>query len=415
VNENIIFGADEYAPHRSAGRHLLAHELAHVARHGADQRAVRCKKLEDASPAEQQALSMPSSSVNISKERLKEYFEKVGGDRWGSYKSAPSGVKVELSGIDAAMLVPMTSIAMHMRDDMSYSSTVTGQTRPIFGPGMTLNVFLALAAHGLADGVYRFSWVGDGKTGTIYIETFGARPAEQNKVTDSSGTLTVGSLTFEHSGGWADARLDALTQALKLIPEPALKAVDGMKFKLDSGAAPKGEDGHYEEDKHRVVIYTSAFRADDLRRAGVFTWAVYAIAHEIGHAIDLAPLRAAWKAYGTSGSGADLKKATSESGSRWEESGGKWEIAERIKQKDVDFRKAAVKDGVDVTTTKVTTEEGATTDLTHLKGGVTEYSNTNWTELYAESFALYTTDPATLKLVRPNIYAFMEKRFPRKP
>jgi hypothetical protein len=70
---------------------------------------------------------------------------------------------------------------------------------------------------------------------------------------------------------------------------------------------------------------------------------VYAIAHEIGHAIDLAPLRAAWKAYEAGGGAANLKKA------------------------------AAVKDGVGVTTTKVTTEEGATTDLEHLKGGVTAY------------------------------------------
>jgi hypothetical protein len=40
----------------------------------------------------------------------------------------------------------------------------------------------------------------------------------------------------------------------------------------------------------------------------------------------------------------------------------------------------------------------------HLKSGISNYSNKNWSELYAESFALYTTDPATLKLLRPNPY-----------
>jgi hypothetical protein len=356
---------------------------------------------------------MPSSPINISAERLKEYFEKVNG-KWGSYKPAPSGVKVELSGIDAAMSVPMTSIAMHMRDDMSYASMVTGETRPIFGPGISVNVFLALAAHGLSDSVFRFSWVGDAKSGTIYIESFSGGPSDENTLTDSSGTLTIGSLTFEYMGSWSAQRLPALKKALTLIPESTLTAVDGMKFKLDTGTAPTGEDGHYDEKDHRVVIFTSAFRPNDLRRTGESTWAVYAIAHEIGHAIDLAPLRKAWKAYEGGGGAANLKKAASLSGAKWEDSGGTWEIAEGIKEKDGEFRKAAVKDGLGVTKTSVTEEGGAKTELTHLKGGVTEYSNTNWTELYGESFALYITDPATLKLVRPNIYAYFVKKFPRK-
>jgi hypothetical protein len=55
-----------------------------------------------------------------------------------------------------------------------------------------------------------------------------------------------------------------------------------------------------------------------------------------------------------------------------------------------------------------------TSELTHLKGGVTEYGNTDWSELYAECFALYTTDPATLKLIRPNVYAYFAAKFPRQ-
>jgi hypothetical protein len=47
--------------------------------------------------------------------------------------------------------------------------------------------------------------------------------------------------------------------------------------------------------------------------------------------------------------------------------------------------------------------------------GISDYGNTNWTELYAESFALYTTDPSTLQLLRPNIYAYFVAKLPRQP
>jgi hypothetical protein len=277
-----------------------------------------------------------------------------------------------------------------------------------------VSVFLALAAHGLSDGVFRFSWVGDDKTGTIFIETSPGGPKEENTLTDSSGTITIGTLTFEYSGSWNDKRLPALTKALALVPENALATVDGMKFKLDSGTPPSGEDGHYDDETHTVEIFTSAFRPDDVRRAGESSWAVYAIAHEIGHAVDLAPLRKAWKAYQGGGGAANLKKASSLSGAKWADTGGTWERNERIDKTDNEFRKAAVKDGVGVARTKITDDSGATTELAHLKGGVTEYANTDWTELYGESFALYTTDPATLKLIRPNLFAYFAAKFPRK-
>lgn len=413
VGQDVVFNESEFSPGTREGRALLAHELTHVAQTGGAARGVRRKTLADAPAKQRSALSIPSSPVNIPPEKLKEYFEKVNG-KWGAYKSAPSGVTVELSGIDPANLVPMTSIAMHLRDDMSYPSMITGETKAIFGPGMTVNVFLALAVHGLADGVFRFSWVGDAKTGTIYIESFAAGPKDENAPTESNGSISVGSLKFEHTGGWSTTQLAALTKALALIPEKGLAVVDGMKFKLDTGTSPDGEDGHYDDEKHTVVIFSSAFRTDDVRRSGDSSWPVHAIAHEIGHAIDRAPLVKAWKAYQGGGGEAKLKQAAAASGAKWKDVKGTWEVDERITAKDGEFRTAAVKDGVGVTTSKVTDANGATTDVTHLKGGATEYANTDWSELYADCFALYTTDPATLKLIRPNIHAYFLAKFPRK-
>jgi hypothetical protein len=168
---------------------------------------------------------------------------------------------------------------------------------------------------------------------------------------DNNGTITIGSLTFEHTGSWSADRLAALNKALALIPQDALKIVDGMKFRIDAGTSPNGEDGHYEEEKRTVVIFSSAFRANDLKRTGESRWAVYAITHEIGHAIDLANLGKAWADYQSSGKESKLKDAVSPSGSKWEkDGGGVGQMEERINNKDGEFRKAAIKDGSDVTT-----------------------------------------------------------------
>ena len=36
-----------------------------------------------------------------------------------------------------------------------------------------------------------------------------------------------------------------------------------------------------------------------------------------------------------------------------------------------------------------------------------------WAENHAESFAVYVTDPELLRGLRPNVYAYFEKRYPR--
>ena len=41
---------------------------------------------------------------------------------------------------------------------------------------------------------------------------------------------------------------------------------------------------------------------------------------------------------------------------------------------------------------------------------ITEYSNKEWQEYYAESFSLYISDPGTLERLRPNVFAFFNKK-----
>lgn len=413
----ILFGRGQYSPSSAAGRALIGHELVHAGQQAAGiGRGVQRKTLSDAKESERKKLELPSTGASIPDETLKEYFEQLKGGGYGSSRPAPKGVAVELSGIAEAFKTPMTSVAMHMNAQITYNSTVTGDVKPLFGPGQTITLHLALQKYGLTDASYRFAWTGSETSGVIYIEALGAGPkAENTPALDSStNMLTVGSLTFTTEGAWTPERLGHLRTAIGLFPVEALKPVDKLKFKVDSGSGSSGEEGSYDDEHHVVTLYASLFDISDVR-FGASPKPVQEIAHEIAHAIDRAPLRAAWQKYQTSGKAGDLTGAVSPSGSKWvKDASDVWQIEERMGATDGSFRSAAAKDGVAKTTSKVKDAAGAEQTLTHLKGGVSDYSNTNWTELYAESLALYTTDPGTLKLIRPNIYAYFAGKFPRQ-
>lgn len=461
VGDDVAFAPGQYAPGTSRGDALITHELAHVAqaqRSGvwpaggvsepgqaaeveADRAAtsvmanrpayvmarpaarVMAKRWVDAPASELTALSVPSTKFNISDKALAEYFKVMESGNFSTTLPAPQGVKVELHGIDSGHLTPMTSIAMHMARQ-TYASPATGNQTPLFGPGTTVMAHLALAKYNVADGDYRFTWTGSSSSGTLYIELVTGSPAAQNTPTATApasgeqpeapveagkeapaGTkITVGSLSFKLTNTWAAARFGHLRQALSLIPESALKEVDGLEFEVNSGGGNTGEDGHYLEEEHRVVIFDSAWDKTAARYGGV-EWPVFAIVHEIGHAVDRAPLRKAWDTYaassGTKKDEEKLTRARSASGLRYVKVGKDFEQQLPLKGTDGDFRTAAAKDGVKL-------PKGAS----NLTGGPTEYSNNDWEDVYAESFALYITDPELLKRIRPRLYEYFSKRYP---
>jgi hypothetical protein len=76
----------------------------------------------------------------------------------------------------------------------------------------------------------------------------------------------------------------------------------------------------------------------------------------------------------------------------------------KLLAREADFRKAAEKDGVVPKTKKGTT----------LKRGITEQGRENYNQLFAESFMLYVNDPDLFKLIRPHLYEYFAKHFPRK-
>ena len=160
-------------------------------------------------------------------------------------------------------------------------------------------------------------------------------------------------------------------------------------------------------DSDTVTIHDNAFVESNVR-AGEMPAAVHSIMHEIGHALDLRPLQAAWNsasAAGTARGWAALPASQSLSGSRWQPRPGPNNEFERGGEKtaiaETRFRQAATADGFKVGTSA------------SISGGVTAYGNTNWEEAFAEAFALYSTNPVLLKSIRPKTYEYFIKRYPR--
>lgn len=355
--------------------------------------------LKSAPVSAREKLTFASSPIKIEASTIDQYFDKSNG-KWSTTKGRKSDVTLELNGIDEAYSTPMRSLAMELSDSL-YTSPTDGKLKRIFGQNKIVSVHLALKKHGLADGTYRFAWTSDTKKQTLYISGPTTEAKALSTVKDARGKLSAAGSTFKYSG-WGKDEKKALLRAIALTPPKVLKRIDGATFKLKSGASSTiGEDGEYNEDTHTITVFTSAFKADNRRRAGNDTHAVWTIVHEMGHAADLTALRQAW----ATNNKRKRLKPRAESGSQWSVKAKVWTIKDRPlndkkKKADTAFIKAAIADGIDIA-------KGATT----LKQGLTEYSNTNWLELYAETYALFVTDPNTLELLRPKIYTYFKKKF----
>ncbi|HUQ03464.1 MAG TPA: hypothetical protein VM261_13275, partial [Kofleriaceae bacterium] len=113
------------------------------------------------------------------------------------------------------------------------------------------------------------------------------------------------------TSGYARDEMEALCHAVALVPESALATIDGVTFKRASAHATNpAVRGEYDEAAHTVTLFDRAFTISvkidtstkevpmgDLGARNVAAdgtrsdESVRLIAHEIGHAIDYAPMR----------------------------------------------------------------------------------------------------------------------------
>ena len=312
------------------------------------------------------------------------------------------------------------------------SRTMTPPPLPI---DHTISLALDLGAVGGDYGLYRFTHFTQHAprqpaTKRMLVERLGALGMEglaPSARADAGKRLAAHKFTF--TGQWKDAERDVVRRAITLLPDAQLSPLDGLAF-ARAPDDPKTKDaGNYGADKHVLTLFDRALAASAVRfgapGGGVVGGDVYDVAHEIGHALDyrayrqgnaavpvaLAALRARFGQYESppdsmNFSGfpkseqaefnkllAAFNKAQDAADKPKTESGHvlkQGTLVEDPKAK-TDFRTAVVKDGA----------------------RATDYSDTAWEEAFAEAYALYVTEPVTLRRLRPAAHAFFVKRFPR--
>jgi hypothetical protein len=230
---------------------------------------------------------------------------------------------------------------------------------------------------------------------------------------------------FHLTPGWTEREQRALYAVLGRIPEHWLSQIEGLTFKRDS-IHPGNLAGEYRSDTHTITMYDTAFPAFDVR-FGAANRTIAAIAHELGHAFDAFALRQAAERYQTSlakfAQGLDgykqasnskpsriapaaeklleaqritairnMEAARSLSGYRWYRTPVKFDVVEAEDAGANGFRRVAGLDG---------------------SIPITKYAEKSWSEYFAECFSLYVIDAELLESLRPNIYAYFAKQFPR--
>lgn len=462
----IYFDQGRYAPQEPVGQRLLAHELAHVVQQqqGAPSMIRRVPNaLSDAVPeAERQRIRVittvvdPASMAGLFSTETATTTVNPPSAATLTYDAAiPEALQRGLRNV-AGTLIP---------DPLHLNAAIV--------------LDLDLTAHGGGHNAYRFTYVehqpaerGGTPTQEILIEDLGEVGSQQlDTAQQAAQQQRFQQHNFHRGSGWSDDQYNMLLLAIAMIPDSMLTPVDGLTFNRDT-AHPNDADtgGDYDPDTHTITMYDLIF-GTYLTRFGMGQAApagggegaqgegqpsaaeaapaegssgsqppaamptlsndtVRSIVHEIGHAIDLLPLRQAWTNYeqaaelletafaqyqeedgsyrfpnseqanwnrlsaALAAAEASLTAARSESGHRYEENaeGGYDPVEGPAGADDIAFRDAALQDG---------------------QTRLTAYADEEWQEYYAESFSMYITDPDTLLRLRPNVSAYFTREHPR--
>jgi hypothetical protein len=410
VGDHIAFAAGRYAPWTPAGLRLLTHELAHVAQQAAAS-GVGGTRLLQRQPtslggypeAERRTIrqsTVPATMVTPA--FLLQLFGTAAQTGGVTTTHRFGGQTIFGSAIPAAL----------HRGLQSTGAFLAGSTN-VLPLGSTVTLVLDLTRFSGPVARYRFSHFTHAEPRSpaapvLLIEHLGAAPAAIASRPVPAGPFTVGSHSFTARGGWSAAQFGGLVAVLGRLPAAVLSEAAGTAFNL-SGTGTADEAGRYVAERDEIVIHTNAFPVSPSTFGGADA-GMRAITHEVGHLLDLRRLERAWRSFNAGGQTAQgrrgLEAARSLSGTRWRLPAGanaSWEQVDvRTMVQRIDFREAAGRDGI--------RPSRALTDP--LTGAPTQYGDTDWQELFAESFSLYVNDPELLALIRPNLSRWFSREFP---
>jgi hypothetical protein len=421
VGRNIVFGAGQFAPRSHSGRELLHHELMHVVQQRSALPGGALAIADIHSPLERQAdLVAPSYILQRQpKPQPKEepklptslsQYPEVERKKIRLFQELVSNIEApvnDIFGPDAAVyptdpdtqIVFGDNIASKDRKQLeSLANYLVGNAPKKLGLDETVTVPIAPLKQ-----VVRFTYFEHGKSKkVILMEALGPKQAPGTK--EGEAKFKAKKCTF--SSGWDSTKKELVYQALALTPDSAVP--EGLKFALEGEDtkkakrtnAPSTEAGIYDPDKNTITVFDAAFKGAPENQ-------IFELIHEIGHGADFGPVREAKAVYDasqkTTADEAKVKQARALSG-------GDLDAGDF----STEFRQAAKKDGLSPDTSKPPRQTRAQTEAT-LKGSPTDYGDTNWKELFSESFSIYVTDPGLLQAIRPNIYDYFVKKFPAAP
>ncbi len=472
VGTDIAFAPQAYDPQSSRGHALLSHELAHVVQYGLGlvpasriqrQPAPPPASFIDELPESERKRILARGDVSYTSPDLQGLF--AAGVTMGT--ALPKSTSIDLRGVDSKLTSGLTNVATDLVNVGNLPANST----------LVLKISVTQGS-----GTFRFTHSKQlkAKTAQVVVENVGKPAPAAAAAPATAGTTSAkapaqpdtkapagagqkqpdpaapdpydekvkkGAFTVKDFAG---TDLGALKSALAKIPDAHLSKVSGLTIRrvatpaadVQASESEKTKTkltGLYREGPHSVTIYDAAFSdtgsmfGDDKSGDTISAPARW-IAHEIGHAIDFAPKRAAAKelaakkeetvsakaavaeaakelkaagkastkatpnpVYDAAKAGvASAKKELSAAQSAESDAATAATSAKKLSGEDKGYQAAAAKDGHGLA-----------------KSGVSAYARTDWGEHFAEAYSYYISSPALLKQIRPSTFDYFTNNFPK--
>ena len=433
TGNDIFFNQNEFNTDTHEGKHLLAHELAHVLQQkqgGASRKIQRQALPTDLSAypeAERRRIQISWTAISGGAAGtlppLNDLFGTTPATAGGLAvtRNAPRGALVFSSNVPASPSTPATApppgsastiYGFDVRHGLSnLAHFLEDPARNIMTLNSTITLTLNLTPFGGSQANYRFSCF-EHNTSThaapqmqviTLIEQLGASstlPIVANPTNAApSGAFSAGSQSFTLTANWTLQQKAILDQALALVPPNGMSQLSGATF--DIGSRSTSEEGHYNEETHTITIRTTAFndRINAYQGGGD---AVRIILHEIAHAIDRRSVRLAWATYDAGGQTSAGRRALERTKSL---SGSSYVF-------DATQNAHVLSEGAATTAFRTAVIADRTLSGATLLGGITTYSITNWEENFGEAFGMYMAERTLFQQLRPATYRYFATNYP---
>jgi hypothetical protein len=471
AGNDIYFDEGQYNPATTEGKFLLAHELTHTLQQDNAENIQR-KELGDIAASNRTRLRISRLPPDQSKidHWAQEYFGTGAVASMESEMKSDFGVSITgdrlkkgLRNIGLELKSSSHSITIPASDDEPEHMINTDPAKWELPDNSILDIAIDLRNYGLENAIYRFTSYQEGKEQKLLIErthVISAPAATVAVPAPAAGTftgmVTIKNVTVNIDSSFSQDKAKTIASAVELLPDPIRLKIDGVTFVqvASSGLGPAGQSGEYKEDEDKVRIWGDLFNSA-ARRVGESGHEIYAVVHELMHAIDLRPMfmpqikrdeamrkkkdleekirKASYETTDPLGEDddnvkaikaglsadiatldkeiADLSKAMGKG-----KSISGTELGKNTEALTTGFGKALAADGVKVVKNakKRNDERAAGTKAENtLKSGVSDYGAVNLMEAFAENFSTYIMDEELLKAIRPKTYAFFVKAFPK--